>query len=501
MNTFKSTVPTGFPEGFLWGGATAANQLEGGYREGGKGLSTADLMTAGTHTTPRRITLDVDPALNYPSHEAVDFYHRYEEDIALFAEMGFKVFRLSIAWTRIFPNGDDAEPSEEGLRFYDRVFAELRKHGIEPLVTLSHYEAPFALAGKYGGWSDRRVIDFYVRYCETVFKRYKNVVKYWLTFNEINILTMPFGTFMSAAMIPAGSLELGGDPGADDERARFQSLHHQFVASAKAVKLGHSINPDFKIGCMIAYMCVYPLTSHPDDVLEAQRKDQLSNFLCSDVQVRGEYPGFAKRYFAEKGIAPDVTEDDEQSLREGRVDYYTFSYYTSNCVSAEPGKEETEGNLSLGLKNPHLKASEWGWQIDPAGLRWSLNNIYDRYQIPLMVVENGLGAVDTVEEDGSIRDDYRIDYLKRHIEAMKEAIADGVDLIGYTPWGCIDLVSAGTGEMKKRYGFIHVDKDNEGRGTLDRSRKDSFFWYKQVIAGNGEELEPAKPAVEQYGAE
>jgi 6-phospho-beta-glucosidase len=476
-----------FPEGFLWGGSTAANQLEGGYNEGGKGLSIADVLTAGTNTTPRRITPVLEEGTYYPNHEAIDFYHRYKEDIKLFAEMGFKTFRMSIAWSRIFPNGDDEKPNEEGLKFYDDVFAELKKYNIEPLVTISHYETPFNLAKKYNGWADRRLVDFYVKYCEVIFNRYKNVVKYWLTFNEINALTMPFGTFMAGAIMPDEDGEISNNI-KDNEQLRYQALHHQFIASAKAVKLGHEINKDFKIGCMIAYMCSYPLTCNPEDVLLAQQKDNLNNFLCSDVQVRGAYPGFAKRYFAEKNINIVMEENDEQILKEGCVDFYTFSYYMSNCVSADPNKEEIGGNLVMGLKNPYLKSSDWGWQIDPKGLRWALNNIYNRYQIPVMVVENGLGAVDVIEEDGSINDDYRIDYLREHIKQMKEAIADGVDLIGYTSWGCIDLVSASTGEMKKRYGFIYVDKDNEGNGTLNRLKKKSFYWYKKVIETNGEDL-------------
>lgn len=476
-----------FPEGFLWGGATAANQLEGGYKEGGKGLSIADALTAGTHTTPRRITPVLEEGTYYPNHEAIDFYHRYKEDIKLFAEMGFKVFRMSIAWSRIFPNGDDDVPNEEGLKFYDDVFAELKKYNIEPLVTISHYETPLNLAIKYNGWADRKLVDFYIRFCEVIFNRYKDTVKYWLTFNEINALTMPFGTFIAGAIIPKETNLITNNE-INNEQIRFQALHHQFIASAKAVKLGHEINKDFKIGCMIAYMCSYPLTCNPEDVLLAQKKDNLNNFLCSDVQVRGYYPGFAKRYFAENNINIVMEENDEQILKEGCVDFYTFSYYMSNCVSADANQEKVGGNLSMGLKNPYLKASDWGWQIDPKGLRWSLNNIYNRYQIPIMVVENGIGAVDNIEEDGTINDSYRIDYLREHIKEMKEAIADGVELIGYTPWGCIDLVSAGTGEMKKRYGFIYVDRDNEGKGTLKRIRKNSFYWYKKVIETNGEEL-------------
>lgn len=479
----------GLPKDFLWGGATAANQFEGGYREGGKGLSTSDVMTGGTHTMPRRITPELEEGTYYPSHEAIDFYHHYKEDIKLFAEMGFKTFRMSINWTRIFPNGDELEPNEEGLKFYDDVFAELTKHNIEPLVTISHYETPFGLTKKYNGWASREVIDCYVRYCNTIFNRYKDVVKYWLTFNEINCLTMPFGTFMGGGILLDKGGELEFNKEIDDSRQiRFQALHHQFIASAKAVKLAHQINKDFKVGCMIAYMTTYPYTCNPEDVLLAQERDNLNNFLCSDVQVRGAYPGFAKRFFRENNIEIKMEENDEQILKEGCVDFYTFSYYMSNCSSTDPELERTSGNILGGVKNPYLKASDWGWQIDPKGLRWTLNNIYNRYQIPLMVVENGLGAVDKVEEDGSINDGYRIDYLKAHIEEMKEAVNDGVELIGYTSWGCIDLVSASTGEMKKRYGFIYVNKDNDGNGDLSRSRKKSFYWYKKVIESNGEEL-------------
>lgn len=471
---------------FLWGGATAANQFEGGWNLDGKGASTSDMLTAGTHTTPRKITRETIDELNYPSHEAIDFYHRYKEDIKLFAEMGFKVFRMSIAWTRIFPNGDDKEPNEAGLKFYDDVFDELKKYNIEPLVTISHYEMPFNLTEKYNGWASRDVIDFFVNYCNVIFNRYKDKVKYWLTFNEINCGTMPMGGYLGLGILNEGTEDFLNQN--DNKQIRFQALHHQFVASAKAVKLGHSINKDFKIGCMIAHMTTYPYTCNPDDILLAQRKNQLSNDFCGDVHVRGEYPFFAKRYFEENNIVLDITEEDKKILKEGTVDYYTFSYYMSNCESAAGDEDKTSGNLIGGVKNPYLEASDWGWQIDPKGLRYTLNELYGRYNIPLMVVENGLGAFDKVEEDGSINDDYRIEYLKDHIIQMQEAVKDGVDLIGYTPWGCIDLVSASTGEMEKRYGFIYVDKDNAGEGTLDRKKKKSFEWYKNVIKTNGEEL-------------
>ncbi len=468
------------------GGATAANQFEGGWNVDGKGASTSDMLTAGTHTIPRKITKETIDGLNYPSHEAIDFYHRYKEDIKLFAEMGFKVFRMSIAWTRIFPNGDDKEPNEAGLKFYDDVFDELKKYNIEPLVTISHYEMPFNLTKKYNGWASRNLIDFFINYCSVIFNRYKDKVKYWLTFNEINCGTMPMGGYLGLGILNEGTEDFLHQN--DNKQIRFQALHHQFVASAKAVKLGHSINKDFKIGCMIAHMTTYPYTCNPDDILLAQKKNQLANDLCGDVQVRGEYPFFAKRYFEENNIVLDITEEDKKILKEGTVDYYTFSYYMSNCESASGDEDKTSGNLLGGIKNPYLEASDWGWQIDPKGLRYTLNELYGRYNIPLMVVENGLGAFDKVEEDGSINDDYRIEYLKDHIIQMKEAVKDGVDLIGYTPWGCIDLVSASTGEMEKRYGFIYVDKDNAGEGTLDRKKKKSFEWYKNVIKTNGEEL-------------
>lgn len=466
---------------FLWGGATAANQFEGAWNEGGKGPSTADMFTGGTHTIPRRITRTLEENTHYPSHEAIDFYHHYKEDIRLFSDMGFKTFRLSIAWSRIFPNGDELKPNEEGLKFYDKVFDELLKYNIEPLVTISHYETPFTLTEKYKGWSNRKLIEFYTRYCSVIFNRYKDKVKYWLTFNEINCLTVPFGAYMAGGMIL--------DENENNEEIRFQALHHQFVASAKAVKLGHEINPEFKIGCMIAYMCSYPKTCNPNDVILAQRKDQINNMICSDVQVRGYYPGFAFRYFEDNGIKIKMDKEDEDILKEGCVDFYSFSYYASNVVSSDKNGEEVSGNVFGEFKNPYLKASDWGWQIDPKGLRWTLNHIYDRYQIPVMVVENGLGAVDKLDSDGSINDDYRIDYLRDHIKEMEEAVKDGVDLMGYTMWGCIDLVSASTGEMKKRYGFIYVDKDNEGNGSLKRIPKKSFKWYKKVIESNGEDLD------------
>lgn len=488
-----------FRKDFLWGGATAANQFEGAYLEDGKGLSTADVMTNGSHKSSRRITyimpdgtkksqstfpfksipdgavLECHEGEYYPSHQAIDFYHHYKEDIALFAEMGFNCFRLSINWARIFPNGDDEVPNEKGLQFYDNVFNELLKYNIEPVVTISHYETPLGLTNKYGGWLDRKVIDFYVRYCETIFNRYKNKVKYWMTFNEINIIDfMPtFG---------AGLIK-------DDAKSKTQAVYHQFLASAKVVKLGHKINPDFKIGMMTAYGTTYALTCNPEDELELMKADQERHFF-SDVQCRGVYPQYKLKEYERLGIKLEKQDGDDELLRTGTVDYIGFSYYSSSVVTTDKSKTITDGNMSTSVINPYLKSTDWGWQIDPVGLRLALNRLQERYNLPLFVVENGMGALDKVEEDGSIHDDYRIDYLAKHIEAMKKAVEeDGVDLMGYTPWGCIDLVSNGTGEMRKRYGFIYVDKNDDGNGPLTRSRKDSFYWYKKVIETNGENLE------------
>ncbi|AXG40043.1 6-phospho-beta-glucosidase (plasmid) [Enterococcus gilvus] len=456
-----------FPKGFLWGGATAANQCEGGWNEGGKGESIPDHMRAGGLHKRRVMTEEIDPQGYYPNHEGIDFYHRYKEDIALFAEMGFTVFRLSIAWSRIFPKGDETEPNEEGLAFYDQVFDECRKHGIEPLVTISHFELPYALAENYGGFANRQTIDFFVRYATTLFERYKDKVKYWLTFNEINFGTLPLG----------GRNLLGILDKEDNEERRYQALHHMFIASALAVKIGHEINPEFNIGCMLAYMTMYPLTCKPEDALANQELVKKLNWFCGDVQVKGKYPYYMNHYFEKQNIHLEFAADDEKILQEGTVDFYTFSYYMTSCVTADLDEngDRVGGNLFGGVKNNYLETSEWGWQIDPVGLRFTLNELYDRYEIPLMIVENGLGAVDHVEEDGTIHDSYRIEYFRRHIEEMGKAIEDGVDLIGYTPWGCIDLVSGGTGEMSKRYGFIYVHKDDEGKGTFDRSRKDSFY--------------------------
>ncbi|GAQ19763.1 6-phospho-beta-glucosidase [Oceanobacillus picturae] len=477
-----------FPEGFLWGGATAANQLEGGYNLGGKGLSTADMIPFipkeerngdnSVHVTSEQFKEAYlsDSERVYPKRWGVDFYHHYKEDIALFAEMGFKTFRLSISWARIFPNGE-GEPNEEGLAFYDRVFDELLKYDIEPLVTLSHYEMPVSLVEKYNGWIDRHLIDLFTTFSETVFKRYRNKVKYWLTFNEINAI----------ALAPYNAGGMINDRFEDIDKAKYQALHHQFVASAIAVKQCREINPDAQIGCMLARLETYPETANPKDVLKTLKEEQM-NFFYTDVQVRGYYPNFIKSYFKEHDIVIEMTEEDEKILLENTVDFISFSYYMSLVESAGPHGERAPGNLFSGLKNPYLKSSEWGWQIDSIGLRVTLNKLYDRYQLPLFIVENGLGAIDKIDENGNIEDDYRIDYLQEHLVQIREAINEGVEVMGYTSWGPIDIISVSTSEVSKRYGFIYVDVDDYGNGSFERKKKKSFNWYKEVIESNGEIL-------------
>ena len=485
-----------FPEGFLWGGATAANQFEGGYDADGKGLSVPDVIMGGTVDTPRFITPNgVREGVYYPSHQAIDFYHHFEEDIDLFGEMGFKCFRLSTQWSRIFPNGDDAEPCQAGIDFYRKVFEACKRNGIEPLVTISHYEFPLALSHKYGGWDNPKVIDLWVRFCELLFTEYKDLVRYWLTFNEINCGCIPgMGDVMGVGILLPEDVAMSfGACDWDDPKRRLTGLHNQFVASAKVVKLAHEINPENKVGCMIAGNTNYPRTCNPDDVLAGMEADREFNFYCGDVQVRGAYPVWAPVLWEKQGVDADymweLAARDADVLKAGTVDFYSFSYYQSNTVSVDPEMKKGAGNLFGGVANPYLKASDWGWTVDPKGLRYYLETVYDRYQIPLMIVENGLGAVDERAEDGKFHDSYRIDYLRQHIEEMAIAMQHGVDLMGYTMWGCIDLVSASTGEMKKRYGFIYVDRDNDGNGDFHRERKDSFYWYKKVIASNGENLD------------
>ncbi|EFH05915.1 glycosyl hydrolase, family 1 [Clostridioides difficile NAP08] len=471
---------------FLWGGAVAAHQVEGGYNKGGKGISIADVMTAGTHTISRKVTDGVIEGLNYPNHEAINFYENYKEDIRLFAEMGYKCFRTSIAWTRIFPNGDESIPNEDGLKFYDDLFDELLKYNIEPVITLSHFEMPYHLVKNYGGWRNRKLIDFFVNFCEVVMSRYKDKVKYWMTFNEINnqsITTNPIYAFTNSGIIY--------EEQEDKEEVMYQAVHYEFVASAKVVKIGHEINPEFKIGCMVAAIPSYPYSCNPEDMIKFVESNR-EQLMFTDVHVRGHYPRHTLKLWERKNYNLDITDEDKKILKEGTVDFIGCSYYLTTVVSADKTMKTT-GNDSAGkadvVENPYLKTSDWGWNIDPVGLRFYLNQLYDKYELPIFIVENGFGAEDVLKSDNTVDDGYRIEYLASHIREMKKAIEiDGVDVIGYTVWGCIDPVSFTTGEMKKRYGFIYVDKNNDGSGTLKRYKKKSFDWYKNVIKFNGEIL-------------
>ncbi|WP_145601344.1 glycoside hydrolase family 1 protein [Yersinia frederiksenii] len=459
-----------FPDNFLWGGAIAANQVEGAYLTDGKGLSTSDLQ-------PYGIFGDIIPRVSgdsYVKDVAIDFYHRYPQDIALFAEMGFKCLRISIAWTRIFPQGDEQQPNEAGLAFYDRLFDEMAKYNITPLVTLSHYEMPYGLVKNYGGWGNRKTIGFFEHYARTVFQRYQHKVKLWLTFNEINMsLHAPFTGV-----------------GLEQESSKsevYQAIHHQLVASAKAVAALHQIIPNGRIGNMLLGGLMYPLTCKPADVLETLQQNREWLFF-GDVQVRGYYPSYMTRYFKQHDISIEITAEDKAALKE-TVDFISFSYYMSGCVTADEDlNRKARGNILSMVQNPHLASSEWGWQIDPEGLRILLNELWDRYQKPLFIVENGLGAKDKPDASGNIEDDYRIEYLNDHLVQVSEAIADGVEVMGYTSWGPIDLVSASKAELSKRYGFIYVDRDDNGNGTLERRRKKSFYWYHDVIQSNGGKL-------------
>ncbi len=459
-----------FPNDFLWGGAVAANQVEGAYLEDGKGLSTSDVQPQGVFgPVVERVAGD-----SGIKDVAIDFYHRYPEDIKLFAEMGFNCLRVSIAWTRIFPNGDEQQPNEAGLAFYDKLFDELAAHNITPLVTLSHYEMPWGLVKQYGGWGNRQVIGFFEHYARTVFTRYQHKVKLWLTFNEINMS-------LHAPMTGVGL------PETSSKAEVYQAIHHQLVASALAVKACHEIIPDAKIGNMLLGGLVYPLTCKPDDVLEALQENRAWQFF-GDVQCRGAYPGYMLRFFRDNGITLEITEADRETLK-STIDFISFSYYMTGCVTTDDElNQQARGNILSMVPNPHLASSEWGWQIDPVGLRTLLNVLWDRYQKPLFIVENGLGAKDKPDADGMVQDDYRISYLNDHLVQVREAIEDGVEVMGYTSWGPIDLVSASRAELSKRYGFIYVDRDDSGAGSLARSRKKSFYWYQEVIATHGASL-------------
>lgn len=477
-----------FPDNFLWGGAIAACQAEGGYNEGGRGMAVSDVSFFDAEADRQNLshhraitTETIEKAMadqtttHYPKRHGIEFFHHYKEDIVLCAEMGFKVFRFSIAWSRVFPTGEESEANPEALAFYDDVIDRIVAAGMIPLVTMSHFEMPLALTNKYNGWSDRRVIPLFRKYANVLMGRYSDRVKYWISFNEIN--AGRFSTFKSTGVVE--------DKTDNYQQTAYQAVHHQFVAAAQVTKDLHEIDPEGKMGCMIAYFTTYPATSKPEDVMAAYQEDHEANTFYTDVMIRGKYPSFAKKMFKEKGIHLDILPEDEAVMKEYTADYLAFSYYMSSIASSDADQFESTGaNLREALKNPYLESSDWGWQIDPVGLRYSLNFLYDRYQTPLFIVENGLGALDQVTTDGKVHDVYRISYLKRHIVEMGKAIDDGVELLGYTMWSSLDVVSSGTSEMSKRYGFIYVDQDDYGNGTKLRIKKDSYYWYQDLIHQN-----------------
>lgn len=474
------------PKNFLWGGALAAHQVEGAWNEAGRGMSIADVMTAGGNGISRKITEGILENEYYPNHEAIDFYHHYKEDIQLFKEMGLKCLRTSISWSRIFPNGTEQEPNEAGLQFYDDLFDELIKNGIEPVITLSHFEMPYNLYKEFGGFGNKEVIPLFVKFAKCVFTRYKDKVTHWMTFNEINNQAdgqEDLHVWTNSAMILNET--------DNKEEVVFQAAMNELIASAYAVREGKKINPNFKIGCMMAYVPIYPHSCNPNDMI-ASLKINERRYFYSDVHVRGEVPSYTQKYWERNNYNIEISEEEKAVLKEGTVDYIGFSYYMSGTVSTDmtiEGMPNKDFKGTQMVRNPYIESSDWGWPIDPVGLRYILNTVYQRYNVPLFIVENGFGAYDKLDENNFIKDDYRIDYLSKHIEQMELAIVeDGVDVIGYTPWGIIDIVSFGSGEMEKRYGMIYVDKDNKGEGTLKRSKKMSFDWYKNVIATNGAEL-------------
>lgn len=484
----------------MWGGSISAAQCEGAWNEAGKSPVEVDYADVSTsqHTFRKVLYKDFDgnvrndifPCYNivpeggieriesedthYSNRMGIDFYNRYNEDIELFAEMGFQSLNLSISWARILPYGIEKGINQEGVNYYRSVLTKLKKHNIEPIVTLYKYDQPAILDDKYdGGWLNRGMIDEFLAFVKVCFTEFDDLVKYWITFNEIN------GIGMIGHVLGNGSAQNA-----------YQISHHLMLASAKAVKLAHSINQDNQVGCMIYQNTTYPLTPDPADSLDIIKKTQFGTHYFGDTMVRGYYPSYAEKMWEEKNVVIKMESDDQTILMAGKVDYYAFSCYSSSCSTTHPQEtEEVVGNLSMGLKNPYLKQSEWGWTIDPYVLKITLHQLYDRYQIPLMIVENGLGGVDQLEKDGSIHDPYRIDYLRENIKGMLEAVDEGVDLLSYNSWGCIDLVAASTGQISKRYGYIYVDLDDYGKGTMRRYKKDSFYWYKKVIASNGQDLE------------
>ena len=459
-----------FPENFLWGASTSAYQVEGASLEDGKGPSCQDVKEIPVGTSDLTV--------------CADQYHRYKEDIALMAEMGFKTYRFSVSWSRILPEGTGAI-NPKGIAYYNHIIDECLKYGIEPLVTMFHFDMPASL-DRRGSWSNRESVDWFVNFAKILFENYGDRVKYWLTINEQNMLTL-FGPTIGTLTIPKGTENL--------LKETYQQNHHMLVAQAKVMALCHEMIPNAKIGPAPNISIVYPATCKPKDVLAAQNFNALRNWLYLDMAVYGRYNDLSWAYLKEHDALPKFSEGDEQILKSGHPDFIGFNYYNSTtCQWSDSFEQIKDSSAPLdiagmfeGAKNPYLPVTEFNWEIDPDGFRATIREIYSRYHLPMIITENGLGAYDKLTEDGKIHDPYRIDFLRKHIEQMRLAIADGCDMMGYCPWSAIDLISTHEG-IVKRYGFIYVDRDEFDLKTLKRYRKDSFYWYKKVIASNGENL-------------
>lgn len=463
-----------FPKDFMWGASTSAYQVEGAWNEDGKGPSVMDMAKHPEGTSDFKV--------------CSDHYHHYKEDIALFAEMGFKVYRFSIAWTRVFPKGT-GEVNQKGIDFYNDLINELLAHNIEPVVTMYHFDLPYALQEK-GGWSNRETIDAFENYAKVLFTHFGDRVKYWLTINEQNMMIL-HGTAIGTV-----------DPSIENpEKELYQQNHHMLLAQAKVMKLCHDMCPNAKIGPAPNITSIYPASSKPEDVLAAHNWSSIRNWLYLDMAVFGRYNNVAWSYMEEKGYTPTIEDGDMEILKDAKPDFIAFNYYTTATVeqsmndasdrNASGGDQQIvlgEPGVYRGASNPHLEKTEFGWEVDPVGFRNTLREIYDRYNLPLLITENGLGAYDKLEEGDVVNDDYRIDFLRKHIEQAQLAITDGVQIMGYCPWSAIDLVSTHQGYVK-RYGFVYVNRDEFDLKDLRRIKKKSFYWYKKVISTNGENLD------------
>ena len=467
-----------FPDNFLWGASSSAFQIEGAWNEDGKGLTVADFNSF------KRSEKQADTKV------ASDFYHHWKSDIALMKELGMKVYRFSLSWARIIPDGD-GEVNQKGLDFYRNVIEELVRQGIQPFVTLYHFDLPYALVEKYNGWEDRRCVFAFERYAKVCFEAFGDLVKYWQVINEQNLMIR-----VNERM----NIYETDDWKADKMRAQMD--YHMFLAHALATKACHELVLDGKIAPAVSSTCTYPLTNKPEDVWSAKMNDAMKTVYCLDMHYYGQYPGYYMRYLDERNIVPEMLPEDKEILSHGRPDYLAVNYYRTLCTSYLPETEEHpkgsrvfRGNevdfdqygYCRDEVNENLTRSEYGAAIDPNGLRMVLNDYYARYRLPIIITENGLGVPDELTPDERVHDDYRIDYLRKHIEACRLAIEDGVEMLGYSPWSFMDLLSSHQG-FRKRYGFVYVNREDHDEKDLQRIKKDSYYWYQKVIQTNGEDL-------------